>query len=150
MVPGRDICSVLKTIRREIARKNGIDLTIPQCTYDGPCTGTCPQCESEVKALEIALQNIPNPDLSGIGASACMDYDPNESPWYANNYLADYLETHGDNLQKIIELQQIKGKLQIELDALYQQSDSNNADSNIMKHEIGIRNLNQLIEKLRK
>lgn len=52
---GKAICSYLKSVRREIAEANGIDLKIPECTYQGPCSGTCPQCESEVRLLERKL-----------------------------------------------------------------------------------------------
>lgn len=52
---GKDICKELKVVRRQIAEENGIDLEIPECTYKGPCRGTCPRCESEVRFLENAL-----------------------------------------------------------------------------------------------
>lgn len=51
----KDICKELKAVRRQIAEENGIDLEIPECTYKGPCKGTCPRCESEVRFLEDAL-----------------------------------------------------------------------------------------------
>ncbi len=52
---GKNICKELKTVRRRIAEENGIELEIPECTYQGPCKGTCPRCESEVRFLENAL-----------------------------------------------------------------------------------------------
>lgn len=52
---GKDICKELKAVRRQIAEENGIPLEIPECTYHGPCKGTCPRCESEVRYLENAL-----------------------------------------------------------------------------------------------
>lgn len=52
---GKDICKEQKTVRRQIAEENGIDLEIPECTYKGPCKGTCPRCESEVRFLENEL-----------------------------------------------------------------------------------------------
>lgn len=55
MNKGKDICKELKAVRRQIAEENGIDLDIPECTYNGPCKGTCPRCESEVRFLENAL-----------------------------------------------------------------------------------------------
>ena len=42
-------------MRRSIAEENGIALDIPECTYQGPCRGTCPRCESELRYLENAL-----------------------------------------------------------------------------------------------
>lgn len=52
---GKNICKQLKAIRRNIAEENGIPLDIPECTYQGECSGTCPQCESEVRYLETEL-----------------------------------------------------------------------------------------------
>ncbi len=52
---GKYICKELKAVRKRIAEENGIDLEIPECTYHGPCKGTCPRCESEVRFLENAL-----------------------------------------------------------------------------------------------
>ena len=55
MSHGKSICKQLKAIRRQIAKENDIPLEIPTCTYQGPCAGTCPQCESEVSFLEKEL-----------------------------------------------------------------------------------------------
>ena len=52
---GKNICKELKTVRKRIAEENGIPLEIPECTYNGPCKGTCPRCESEVRFLENEL-----------------------------------------------------------------------------------------------
>ena len=52
---GKDICKELKAVRRSIAEENGIALEMPECTYQGPCRGTCPRCESELRYLESAL-----------------------------------------------------------------------------------------------
>lgn len=55
MSRGKDICKELKAVRRRIADENGIPLEIPKCTYKGPCAGTCPRCEWELRQLEAAL-----------------------------------------------------------------------------------------------
>lgn len=55
MNSGKSICDALKTIRRNIAKENGIDLHIPPCHYQGECSGTCPQCDHELQQLEAAL-----------------------------------------------------------------------------------------------
>ncbi|MBR1549160.1 MAG: carboxypeptidase-like regulatory domain-containing protein [Bacteroidales bacterium] len=55
MNKGKDICKELKAVRKQIAAENGIPLDIPECTYKGPCRGTCPRCESEVRFLENEL-----------------------------------------------------------------------------------------------
>ena len=52
---GKDICKELKAVRRRIADENNIPLEIPECTYHGPCAGTCPRCEWELRQLETAL-----------------------------------------------------------------------------------------------
>ena len=52
---GKATCAILKQIRRDIAEKNDIALTIAECTHQGDCPGTCPRCEAEVRILERAL-----------------------------------------------------------------------------------------------
>ena len=52
---GKDICKELKAVRKRIAEENDIPLEIKECTYNGPCKGTCPRCESEVRFLENEL-----------------------------------------------------------------------------------------------
>ena len=52
---GKSICKYLKSVRRAVAEANGIDLEIPECTFEGECSGTCPRCEAEVQMLEKAL-----------------------------------------------------------------------------------------------
>ena len=52
---GKDICKELKAIRRRVADENQIPLEQHECTYDGPCNGTCPRCEAEVRYLEQEL-----------------------------------------------------------------------------------------------
>lgn len=54
---GKDICKELKKVRKSIAEENGIPLEIKECTYEGPCRGTCPRCEAEVRYLENSLAN---------------------------------------------------------------------------------------------
>lgn len=51
MEPGKARCEVLKSIRRDIARNNGIALADQECNHEGNCPGTCPRCELEVKQL---------------------------------------------------------------------------------------------------
>ena len=55
MKRGKYICKELKTVRRKIAEENDIPLEIKECTYEGPCRGTCPRCEAEVRYLENSL-----------------------------------------------------------------------------------------------
>lgn len=53
---GKQKCNILKNIRRDIAKANGIPLNIPECTHTGDCPGTCPRCEAEVRFLERGLE----------------------------------------------------------------------------------------------
>ena len=55
MSRGKSTCKVLKEVRREIARANGIPLEERECTHKGDCSGTCPYCEAEVRYLEREL-----------------------------------------------------------------------------------------------
>ena len=52
---GKNICRELKAIRKRVAEENDIPLEQRECSYDGPCDGTCPRCEAEVKYLEQEL-----------------------------------------------------------------------------------------------
>ena len=53
---GKDKCKILKEIRAQIANANGIEWVVENCTHKGDCRGTCPKCESEVRALERELE----------------------------------------------------------------------------------------------
>ena len=53
--PGRFVCNQLKSIRRHIAKENGIRLEIPKCKFKGECDGTCPRCDAELQYLEQEL-----------------------------------------------------------------------------------------------
>ena len=52
---GKEICNELKAVRRSIAEENNIQLEIPDCPHQGPCPGTCPRCEMELRQLESAV-----------------------------------------------------------------------------------------------
>ena len=52
---GKQKCAILRQIKRDIAAKNDISMTITECRHQGNCPGTCPKCESEVEELEKAL-----------------------------------------------------------------------------------------------
>ena len=56
MSHGKNVCKVLKEIRRKVADDNEITLEIRECTFEGDCKGTCPYCEAEVRYLERELQ----------------------------------------------------------------------------------------------
>ncbi len=151
-IPGHDICDKLKEIRREIARRNGINLIIPECTYKGECAGTCPKCESEVRFLESELQKIENPVIDGIGVYLLEGFVP-LSDYLLNsdnqNLFLDQInkKNHGDDF--------IVAELNKSLDSLLEEyqtvKDSPDA-SGKRKWQIeeGIRNIRQTLKNLQK
>lgn len=56
MEKGKRTCNVLKAVRMQIAKANEIKFEPHECHHEGPCAGTCPACEAEVKYLEQQLQ----------------------------------------------------------------------------------------------
>lgn len=53
---GKEKCTLLRQIRREIARVNNIPYQPDECYYPGnDCPGTCPKCDAEIRALEMLL-----------------------------------------------------------------------------------------------
>ena len=56
-IHGKSICKQLKAVRQRIAEENDIPLEQRECTYEGPCRGTCPRCESELDSINELLNN---------------------------------------------------------------------------------------------
>lgn len=52
---GKKICKALKEIRLNIAKSNDIDYIPAECNHKGDCSGTCPQCEKEMRYIEQQL-----------------------------------------------------------------------------------------------
>lgn len=48
---GKNTCAQLKELRRLFASTNGIKYWEEDCTYEGPCEGTCPYCDAKTKEL---------------------------------------------------------------------------------------------------
>ncbi len=80
MSRGKEICKVLKAVRRRIAEENGIALEIPECTFKGKCRGTCPRCEAELRYLDAQLRTRRNAGravkIAGIAAGALALLSP--------------------------------------------------------------------------
>lgn len=55
MERGKEICRILKDIRKQIAEENEIEYVTSECRHKGDCAGTCPKCEAEVRYLETQL-----------------------------------------------------------------------------------------------
>ena len=53
---GKKKCEILKSIRMQIAKDNGIDYEPCICNYDGECSGTCSKCEEELEYLNKKLK----------------------------------------------------------------------------------------------
>ncbi len=58
MTKGKKKCEILKSIRCQVAKKNGIPYTYTECTYQGECRGTCPKCEEELRYLTHELEKL--------------------------------------------------------------------------------------------
>ena len=57
---GKSVCQQLRAIRKEFARLNGIDFNFKECTYNGPCAGTCIVCDNESNELREIAKNLSN------------------------------------------------------------------------------------------
>ena len=56
---GKDICNQLKAMRQALADANRIDFQTVECPSTGPCAGTCPWCDEEIRYLSEQLEKIP-------------------------------------------------------------------------------------------
>ncbi|MBP5346503.1 MAG: energy transducer TonB [Bacteroidales bacterium] len=68
---GKKICAHLKVVRKQIADANDIPYEIHECTHQGPCAGTCPKCESELRYIEnqLSLRRAAGKAVSLVGLS---------------------------------------------------------------------------------
>lgn len=73
MNKGKVTCETLKSIRKQIADANGIPYTPAECSYEGDCIGTCPNCERERQYIESQLskkhQSGKSLKIIGVAAS---------------------------------------------------------------------------------
>ncbi|MBE7018404.1 MAG: radical SAM protein [Ruminococcaceae bacterium] len=53
----KEKCKYLKDIRKELCRKYQIPLDIKNCSFEGRCVGTCPQCEYELQVINEWFKN---------------------------------------------------------------------------------------------
>ena len=58
--PPVDLKYISSTIRKEFAKLNGIDYNFKECTYTGPCAGTCIACDNEANELRELAKNLDN------------------------------------------------------------------------------------------
>ena len=52
---GKEICKVLKAVRRELIKENELGIVQPRCRNKGNCSGTCPVCEAELASINERL-----------------------------------------------------------------------------------------------
>jgi len=71
MKPGKRICASLKEVRRQIAEANEIPYEVTECTHEGPCAGTCPKCEAELRYIDqqLSLRRAAGKAVSVVGLS---------------------------------------------------------------------------------
>ena len=71
MEHGKKICEHLKVVRKQIADANDIPYEITECPHQGPCAGTCPKCESELRYIEnqLSLRRAAGKAVSLVGLS---------------------------------------------------------------------------------
>lgn len=55
---GKEKCDFLRSIRKEIADKNGIEYAPEPCTHEGDCLGTCPACDKEADYIMEELRKM--------------------------------------------------------------------------------------------
>ena len=48
---GKELCNILREIRRKVAEENGIPYQPRECNHVEECLGTCPYCEQEADYL---------------------------------------------------------------------------------------------------
>src|SRR5574344_626064 len=52
MEQGKQMCELLKKLRKAIAVDNNIKYDYSECNYKGECQGTCPKCDAELEELQ--------------------------------------------------------------------------------------------------
>ena len=55
MNAGKEKCELLRRIRRDVAKRYGLEYNPTECTHEGDCSGTCPVCDAELRDLERQL-----------------------------------------------------------------------------------------------
>ena len=68
MNAGKEMCEVLKSMRKKIAEQYGLVYEPTECHHEGNCQGTCPRCDAELRDLQRQLEEkgVPHGWLSMI------------------------------------------------------------------------------------
>ena len=64
---GKEKCRILKEIRAEIARQNGISWTVESCAHKGNCRGTC--ASTDLFERQGMMEEPASAAQSGIGSA---------------------------------------------------------------------------------
>jgi hypothetical protein len=56
MNTGKEMCEVLKSMRKKIAEQYGLVYEPTECNHEGSCQGTCPRCDAELRDLQRQLE----------------------------------------------------------------------------------------------
>lgn len=114
---GKEKCRVLKNIRYEIAKANGISFETTECKYQGECMGFCPKCDSEVRYLERELQRKAREgeaiQLTGLAYPSFLDSIESDKRELADNRVCESRE------ERIVRLRnegwEVKGEKVLEM-----------------------------------
>lgn len=76
---GKQICELLKSIRKDIAESYSLDYTPAECGFEGECAGFCKKCDAEIIDLERQLNskyhfemNLIHRDFSDYVSQRCF------------------------------------------------------------------------------
>lgn len=78
MNTGKEKCERLRAIRKEVARQYGLDYAPVECTHTGDCSGTCPQCDEELRNLQSQLDKKGVKDVDLHVEISCLTDNPGE------------------------------------------------------------------------
>lgn len=56
MNTGKEMCEVLKSMRKKLAEQYGLVYEPTECHHEGSCQGTCPRCDAELRDLQRQLE----------------------------------------------------------------------------------------------
>lgn len=56
-VNGKELCKKLRELRRRFAEANNIAMDFPECPYEGPCAGTCLECDRQLRKMNYLIND---------------------------------------------------------------------------------------------
>ena len=73
MNTGKQICEMLKSVRKEIALNYGLNYEPAECDFEGDCAGFCEKCDSEIMDLEHQLMEKSHENAAWVCAQFYED-----------------------------------------------------------------------------